>query len=333
MKTRKTSEKQLIHKLFLNILLVMSMVSVFNVVGNIIYGFPMLINLKWIIFLSLTLATYYYTRERLIMLWKFLYFTVMIYIMMPISFIDSGGSNNNTIGYLFIITICVSFFFWGWQRYFLVTSTVVIFNILLMIENKMPQVIKVYADETQMLDRMVQISLLVFLAFLFLKTFSDAYSRDKTRLDEIVHIDSLTGLNNRRSFDAFLKEALSGHQVEYDFLVFIDIDHFKEINDSKGHHFGDMMIQSTGKFLKTIFAESGIVARWGGDEFAVVFKGNEQDLVTHISELIENNDVPVSCGFAEIHQGLSAEILLQHADHALYESKNKGRNQWHKYRG
>ena len=333
MKTRKTSEKQLIHKLFLNILLVMSMVSVFNVVGNIIYGFPMVINLKWIIFLSLTLATYYYTRERLIMLWKFLYFTVMIYIMMPISFIDSGGSNNNTIGYLFIITICVSFFFWGWQRYFLVTSTVVIFNILLMIENKMPQVIKVYADETQMLDRMVQISLLVFLAFLFLKTFSDAYSKDKTRLDEIVHIDSLTGLNNRRSFDAFLKEALSGHHVEYDFLVFIDIDHFKEINDSKGHQYGDIMIQSTGKFLKTIFSESGIVARWGGDEFAVVFKGNEQELVTHISELIEHNDVPVSCGFAEIQHGLTADVLLQHADHALYESKNKGRNQWCKYRG
>lgn len=265
------------------------------------------------------------------MLWKFLYFSVVIYIMMPISFIDSGGSNNNTIGYLFIITICVSFFFWGWQRYFFVTSTVVMFNLLLIIENKMPQVIKVYAEETQMLDRMVQISLLVFLAFLFLKTFSDAYSKDKARLDEIVNIDSLTGLNNRRSFDDYLQEALSRHSVEYDFLLFIDIDHFKEINDTKGHHYGDMMIQSTGKFLRTIFLKTGFVARWGGDEFAVVFKGNEQELVKHISELIENNDVPVSCGFTEIHQGVVAETLLQQADHALYESKNKGRNQWHKY--
>ena len=331
MKTYKIREKQLIHRLFLNILLFMSVVSIFNVIGNIAYGFPVLINIKWVIFFIVTIATYYFTRERLVMLWKFLYFFVVIYGMMPISFIDSGGSDNNTIGYLFIIIICVTFFFWGWQRYFLVISTVVIFNILLIMENRMPQIIKIYSDDMQMLDRIIQISLLLFLAFLFLKTFSDAYSRDKNRLDEIVHIDSLTGLNNRRSFDEFLQEVFTDNKIEYKFLLFIDIDHFKAINDTRGHHYGDRMIQSTANHLKSIFSKKGIIARWGGDEFAVVYKGSEEELALDLNEFIENNEVSISCGFTEISKAITAGEALQKADYALYESKSKGRNQWCKF--
>ncbi len=326
----RDKQKQLIHRLFLHILEFMLVVSVFNIIGNVLYGFPKEINIKWIIFIGVILATYYFTKERLVMSWKFIFFAFAIFVMMPFSFIDSGGSVNNTIGYLFIIIICVSFFFWGWQRYFLVISTVIIFNLLLMIETNMPEVIKVYSDETQLLDRMVQISLLLILAFLFLKTFSDAYLKDKKRLDEIVHFDSLTGLHNRRSFDEIVGEMIKSMNPEHDFLVFIDIDHFKQINDSKGHHYGDLMIQSTAKLLDEIFGERDVVARWGGDEFAVLFHGEEKELIDKLNEIINVNKVALSCGYTQISNEISAEILLQRADKALYKSKEKGRNQWNK---
>lgn len=324
-------ENQLIHRLFIYILQFSLIISTFNIIGNIMYGFPIIVNVKWIAFIIVTSFTYFFTKNRIVIMWKFFYFLFLIYAMLPFGFIDSGGSNNNTIGYLFIVVICVTFFFLGWQRYFLIVSTVLIFNVLLVVEQKFPEIIKVYSEESQTLDRMVQISLLLIISFLFLKNFSDTYSRDKKKLDNIVHIDSLTRLNNRRSFDEILMNEVKNENASFDYLVFIDIDNFKEINDTLGHHQGDEMIKSTAVLLNSVFSGTHIVARWGGDEFSVLFKGKEDDLTLLLDKFIKNNEVPVSCGFTSIVRNTSVETLLKQADHALYESKNNGRNQWCKY--
>lgn len=110
MRKDSSREKQLIHRLFLYIVQFFLILSIFNILGNVIYGFPMAVNIKWVAFIIITGLTYFFTKDRLVVIWKFLYFTFLVYVMLPFGFIDSGGSNNNTIGYLFIVIICVTFF-------------------------------------------------------------------------------------------------------------------------------------------------------------------------------------------------------------------------------
>lgn len=213
------------------------------------------------------------------------------------------------------------------RRYFLIASIVIIFNGLVIFENVYPELIKVYASQTQLLDRIVQISLLLVLSFLFLKAFSDAYAMDQKKLDRMAHFDSLTDLYNRRSFDEILIEEVANKRAVFKFILFFDIDDFKKINDEKGHHYGDLMIQSTGQKLSDVFSDKGIVARWGGDEFAVLYQGNEEQVIDAATRINRENEVPVSCGIAKLTLDISADEVLKQADEALYKAKEAGKNQ------
>ncbi len=158
-------------------------------------------------------------------------------------------------------------------------------------------------------------------------------------------IDHLTGLPNRRAFEGVLEREYRDAQAALEPLcvAFCDIDHFKKINDSHGHDTGDRVIQAIGQVLARISNEKCHVARHGGEEFVMLFRGMSKG-EAHIcldkarQQLAARNfinrktDEPIggitfSGGIADVFGYPDCRAALQAADEALYRAKQQGRNQ------
>jgi len=164
------------------------------------------------------------------------------------------------------------------------------------------------------------------------------------QIHHMAHHDALTGLPNRTLFNERLKQALvRGHEDEkLTAALCLDLDNFKNINDSLGHAFGDKLLRALGKRLRRELREHDTLARLGGDEFAVVLTrldsreaacSTAQRLIDAISPpfQIEGHQftVGVSIGIALApDDNEQAEQLLGYADMALYEAKRNGRNRY-----
>ncbi|WP_068785071.1 diguanylate cyclase [Paenibacillus phocaensis] len=147
--------------------------------------------------------------------------------------------------------------------------------------------------------------------------------------------DMLTGLYARHYVDDaiqdFQKKDMNGS------LIIVDIDQFKQVNDTFGHQTGDKILKQVCAIVKSSIRKTDIAARWGGEELAVYLPGASAENSYQIAETIRlrvemNTDPPVtvSCGIAEWVRGddkLSVESLFYQADMALYKAKNNGRNQ------
>jgi diguanylate cyclase (GGDEF)-like protein len=163
-------------------------------------------------------------------------------------------------------------------------------------------------------------------------------------LDRLTRLDSLSGLANRRGFDAKLEEewgssAISRRPLT---LIMIDIDHFKAFNDRYGHVAGDMCLRTVAEGLAAAAKDAAIVARFGGEEFALLYAETDLDAAVGVAERLRgtieqlnlahqgapSGHVTASVGVASIRatQGDSAQILVEAADAALYGAKRRGRN-------
>jgi diguanylate cyclase (GGDEF)-like protein/PAS domain S-box-containing protein len=165
--------------------------------------------------------------------------------------------------------------------------------------------------------------------------------RAEEALAQLAREDSLTGLANRRQFDERLALALSRAQRQRlpMVLMYLDIDHFKDINDTFGHAAGDEVIQAFASRLTSVVREGDLVARFGGDEFVVMIEDAAspeiaeriaRKLIALMGEGIAVGEasVPVttSIGIAFAADAVSAEALMAAADGALYAAKAGGRN-------
>ncbi|NJK71966.1 MAG: GGDEF domain-containing protein [Synechococcaceae cyanobacterium SM2_3_60] len=147
------------------------------------------------------------------------------------------------------------------------------------------------------------------------------------------YIDSLTGIANRRRFDATLQRHISRH-CEHGIslsLVLIDIDDFKQYNDQYGHPAGDACLQRVAELLgQCLPGAEALAARYGGEEFACLLPGVGLSVAIAIAEHIRTvaatqTDITVSCGVAST-ETTAASHLIQQADAALYRAKANGRN-------
>ncbi|MFZ2998412.1 putative bifunctional diguanylate cyclase/phosphodiesterase [Sphingobium sp.] len=169
--------------------------------------------------------------------------------------------------------------------------------------------------------------------------------RDKSLLAEkferLARFDSLTGLENRMAMQMRLREIFDHSEKRNDAvaILWMDIDRFKEINDSLGHMVGDQLLRSVAERLSEVVQERGRIARFGGDEFVIVCPDTDrvtaaeiaQEIISYFAhgfDLADNHlQVTASIGYAIAPQdGRDMDELMQHADLALYEAKRDGRN-------
>lgn len=180
------------------------------------------------------------------------------------------------------------------------------------------------------------------------QTISKMHHRIKKLESALVHArqeskeDFLTNVATKRALSAELKrveEAYSRYKTDY-VLCFLDIDHFKMINDTYGHEAGDIILSSFGKILNKYVRQSDFVGRYGGEEFLAILPGVDLTqgvtFAEKIRKIIENYkfiykneriNVQMSCGVAQRGLNTNGEKTLQAADKQLYEAKENGRNQ------
>ncbi|WP_271103221.1 sensor domain-containing diguanylate cyclase [Pseudomonas tohonis] len=165
--------------------------------------------------------------------------------------------------------------------------------------------------------------------------------RYQVRIAALATTDVLTGLPNRRGFDILAGQAVQEARREQRPLtaLLLDLDHFKQLNDSHGHLAGDRVLQGFAQNLKSGLRQSDIICRWGGEEFILLLKDTGTATAFELAEKIREQvqaqryrfegkelQVTVSIGLAEMHQDDSLHSLIGHADRALYRAKQAGRN-------
>jgi diguanylate cyclase len=169
----------------------------------------------------------------------------------------------------------------------------------------------------------------------------DALRAELQRSEKDVYYDALTGVLNRRAFDQELDGLLS-QAPDGTCLILVDIDHFKQFNDTYGHQLGDNVLKAVAKRLHESCRNGIKLYRYGGEEFAVLLPNSHQRKARHLAEAMRRSlekvslkdrrkdqlidNISASFGVCEWQKNETAAQLLERTDHFLYEAKRLGRN-------
>lgn len=174
----------------------------------------------------------------------------------------------------------------------------------------------------------------------------DERKQAEFNLQHLALHDTLTSLHNRYYFDQQLNQLCQNiNSIDQHVLLYIDLDHFKVINDSQGHQQGDQVLKEVANIFQSSVDEQALVCRLGGDEFAILFEQTDlldaHMIAEHLCQQIENHkfrfaqqaySISCSIGMTQInHHNHDASECLKQADIALYVAKNRGRNLVHCY--
>ncbi|MDD2684699.1 MAG: diguanylate cyclase [Gallionella sp.] len=165
------------------------------------------------------------------------------------------------------------------------------------------------------------------------------------RIEHMAHYDTLTGLPNRALFYDRLRQALvlaKRHEVGLA-LLYMDLDGFKKVNDTQGHHAGDLVLKIAAERMFACVRESDTVSRLGGDEFTIILNDahNQEDVAAIAQKILNAISAPFDIDGNNVHIGISIGIahysenagnedeLVSQADHAMYMAKMAGKNTYH----
>jgi diguanylate cyclase (GGDEF)-like protein/PAS domain S-box-containing protein len=165
---------------------------------------------------------------------------------------------------------------------------------------------------------------------------------NQQRLDRMAHHDQLTGLPNRHYLHAFLPDAIETAKTSGTMLgvVFLDLDRFKHINDTRGHETGDKLLQEVARRVRACVRDSDVVIRMGGDEFVIVLRNVKtfEEISLGAGRIVATLNKPIlvdghplqttaSVGVSIFpRDGANMMDLLKHSDTAMYQAKDRGRN-------
>ena len=185
----------------------------------------------------------------------------------------------------------------------------------------------------------VAIGLCMTLVILLIANFTIGSYQKK--LETMATTDKLTGLANRQIFDFLFTQTLKTNERQKSPLsmVLIDVDHFKQVNDTHGHAIGDKTLQEISTILQELVRGADVVFRWGGEEFLLLLSNCNRNQAAQLAERTRNRiqkqtlsygkekiQVTISLGVAEIYPRESSGDFIERADKALYRAKNAGRN-------
>ncbi|WP_425914302.1 sensor domain-containing diguanylate cyclase [Pseudomonas sp. GWSMS-1] len=168
-----------------------------------------------------------------------------------------------------------------------------------------------------------------------------ALRRYQRRISALATTDQLTKLPNRRGFDLLANQAMQEARRNQSALcvLMLDLDNFKQLNDSQGHMAGDEMLRRFANHLRNIVRKSDIICRWGGEEFILLLKDTTPEQARELAEkIIQQTEqssihfngvdlqITTSIGLAQLQADESLEQVITRADRALYRAKQSGRN-------
>ncbi len=324
-------------RLYKIVLITATVLSLISILGNLISNFPLPINIKWLVLASVSIFSlislekgYFKSSSKVI------FFIFLILVFIPLGYMDSGGGNNNTIAYVFLILIVIVFLFKGYLRLGFVSLLIISTSFMHYVEYHYPELIKVYSEESQFMDRMIQIPLLLMVSYLIIMSFTKEHEKNKIsletlnkKLNDLVNIDVSTGLYNCRYFDLRVTE-LDLLEDNNRYVVIFDIDQFKQINDGLGHLIGDEVLKKFAQVASKTIKDEDVFARWGGDEFALIFHGDKNGLIQLLSKLVtcyrkvaDEFEITTSLSFGASSWKCKNcfDEVLKKADLALYEAK------------
>jgi len=170
----------------------------------------------------------------------------------------------------------------------------------------------------------------------------DQLRKELVQVRESAATDALTGLLNRGAFDNALNDLIAKTDSAESCLVMLDLDHFKQVNDTHGHLIGDSVLKFTGNLLKKHAESHHFSARYGGEELAIIMPDTTLKKSAEIAEKIrvalessrlkkKNSSesigkITVSIGISRLIKNDTFEDLIMRADKALYQAKETGRN-------
>lgn len=160
----------------------------------------------------------------------------------------------------------------------------------------------------------------------------------------MAYYDTLTGLPNRNQFRNHLNEVLQQQKTKMHAVIFLDLDRFKIINDTKGHSVGDIILQKVAGRLEKAVQNEGLVSRQGGDEFIIVLEDVDKENASQVAKRILNEfSHPFEINNEEFYvtpsigisiyptDGSDEETLIKNADTAMYQAKDRGKNNYQFY--
>lgn len=172
----------------------------------------------------------------------------------------------------------------------------------------------------------------------YLKQANQHLYQESLAFKELAFTDNLTGTQNRHAVDRWLRDIVNFSQRNCHALsmVYIDIDFFKKINDSLGHHGGDEVLKEFGRVLNLRSRKTDVVVRWGGEEFIIFCPATNlrgaKEFAEMVRMIVESyqwaNGLHITCsvGVTEYIHGEEIDSFIQRADSALYKAKKQGRN-------
>jgi diguanylate cyclase (GGDEF)-like protein len=164
---------------------------------------------------------------------------------------------------------------------------------------------------------------------------------EKKALIRKAQIDGMTGLYNPTSTREKIKNMLAKRQAgTVDAFILLDVDFFKEINDNYGHYIGDQVLQNLSETIRKTFRKTDVAGRFGGDEFCIYMqnipsekfvKSRCSQLNEEISSSVDGMNISLSIGISIVDDKKTFDDIYKEADHALYEAKRNGKNQFAVY--
>ncbi|MCQ8106102.1 GGDEF domain-containing protein [Methylomonas sp. SURF-2] len=158
---------------------------------------------------------------------------------------------------------------------------------------------------------------------------------------QMAYTDPLTKTHNRTAFnDTLMREIIRANRCGQNLsLIFVDVDHFKSINDQYGHHCGDMALASVASWIKDSVRASDVVFRFGGEEFVILLADTNLESADTIAERVRSDieshtlaygmdvlNITASLGVSTLKDNDDTESLIKRADTAMYQAKQRGRN-------
>ena len=328
-------------EIFKQILWIMGFVAVTNIVGNFFTGYPLSANIKWVVvIIAAYIMDEYGINSKRRESNMFILIVILVYTIFPLGWYNSGLVSNNSLAYMFLFIIGSTILFDGVKRLFLLLSVGALFMVFMSIENFYPQFLPVYDPVILFRDRMIQVPLALLITSSMLIQFSNTLKSRHEAIEvlsdefrDLAYTDALTGLRNRAFIFEKIAELISDDCVFY--TLMLDIDEFKQVNDTYGHIEGDGLLMKVAQILREHLPRESHIARYGGDEFIIVMSENVKitSKVDQFLEAVRRDEevikygVTISGGYGRYEPGLSLDEYLGEVDKTLYAAKRSGKNQ------